>query len=338
MPEHNTVQIDTLTPTNGGGIKGGGLVAQKLLSSNFNVNALRTNDVLRKQEWIQYDTAVINVARSRLIGVQDLMSAGLRYPLQNALGITRVEWETASEMTPADISMSGLSQSENDRVEFALTGIPVPIVHKDFNINIRALETSRRTGQPLDTMQVERATRMVAEKIENMLFAGYTGLGTNNTIYGYTNAANRNTYTSSGTHDWDTDSTGEEMLADVLAMIELLVADNMYGPYILYVTNKAYTRMGDDFKTYSDKSIIQRLLEVPGLSAIRPAAFLGAKQQVMVQMTRDVVDMIDGIQPTLVQWDSLGGFVTNFKVLSIMLPRVRSDYEGQSGIVHATGS
>ncbi len=332
------VQVDTITSTGGGNIKGSGMVAQRLLANNFNVNALRTNDVLRQREWVDYDTALLTVARQRLTLTSDLLSAGLRYPLANALGITRVEWESASEMTPASISMSGLSQSDNDRVEFSLTGLPVPIIHKDFNINIRALEASRRTGQALDTMQLERSTRMVAETIESMIVSGYTGLGSNNTIYGYTTAPQRNTYTSSNAHDWDTDSTGEEMLADLLAMIDLLVADNMYGPYVLYVTNKAYTRMGGDFKSNSDKSILQRLLEVPGISAIRPAAFLGAKQQVLVQMTKDVVDMIDGIQPTLVQWSDGSGFITNFKVMAIMLPRIRNDYENQSGIVHATGT
>jgi uncharacterized linocin/CFP29 family protein len=334
----NTVQVDTVTRTMGGNIKGGGSVAAKLLAHNFNVNALRTNDTLRKDEWKMYDKAVVEVARTRLVAVGDLIRAGLVMNLPNALGFTRVEWETATEMTPADITMSGISESQGDRVEFELTGIPVPIIHKDFNLNIRALTASRRTGQPLDTMQVERATRMVSEKIEQMLFLGYTGLGSNNTIYGYTNATNRNTTTSTGSKDWDTDSTGEDMLVDTLAMIDKLVGDNMYGPYGLYVTNTAYVRMGADFKANSDKSILQRLLEIPNLRWIKPASFCPAKQQIMVQMTKDVVDMIDGIQPTLVEWDSHGGFVKHFKVLAIMLPRVRNDAELQSGIVHATGS
>jgi uncharacterized linocin/CFP29 family protein len=334
----NTAQVDTLTRTSGGNVRGGGMVAQRLLQSGFNVNALRTNDTLRKDEWKLYDTALVTVARKRLIGIADLMSRGLVMRLPNALGITRVEWETVTEMTPADVTMSGISNDLNDRVEFELTGIPVPIIHKDFNINVRALEASRRTGQPLDTMQVERSTRQVVEKAESMLFLGHTGLGSNNTIYGYTNATNRNTGTSTNSHDWDTDSTGEEMLTDVLSMIDKMVTDNMYGPYGLYVTTTAYVRMGADFKSNSDKSILQRLLEVPGLEFIKPTSDMPAKQQVMVNFSKDVVDIIDGIQPTLVEWDSHGGFVKHFKVIAIMLPRVRNDAETQSGIVHFTGS
>lgn len=335
---HDQVSVDLLTKSAGGNLVGNGSVASRLMAGNFNINALRTNDTLRKDEWKLYDTALLSVARKHLVGVADLLSRGLVLPIPNALGITRVEWETVTEMTPADITMSGIAESQNDRVEFDLTGIPVPIVHKDFNINVRALEASRRTGQPLDTMQVERATRQVVEKVESMLFTGYTGLGSNNTIYGYTTATNRNTSTSTNSHDWDTDSTGEEMVTDCLDMISKLVADNMYGPYGLYVTQTAYTRMGNDFKAASDKTILQRLLEIPGIEFIKPSKDMPAKQQVMVQLTKDVVDMIDGVQPTLVEWDSHGGFVKHFKVLAIMLPRVRNDAELQSGICHATGS
>jgi uncharacterized linocin/CFP29 family protein len=322
----------------GGGFQGSGLVAQRLLQGGFNVNALRTHDTLRKDEWKLYDTALVQIARKNLVGVQDLLSRGLVMRLANALGVTRIEWETVTDMTGADINMSGISESQNDGLEFALTGIPVPIIYKDFNLNIRHLEASRKSGQPLDTMQVEVATRKVVEKVEELLFVGYSGLGSNRPIYGYTTAPNRNTTTSTNSHDWDTDSTGEEMVIDVLAMIDKMVADNMYGPYGIYVSTAAFTRMGGDFKANSDKTIMQRLLEIPGIEFIKQSKDVPAKQQIMVQFSKDVVDMIDGIQPTLVEWDTHAGFVKHFKVICIMLPRVRNDADLQSGIVHSTGS
>lgn len=326
----NTASVE-LASGGKGGISGGGLVAQRLMQSGFNVNALRTNDVLRKDEWKLYDTALVTVARTRLVGVGDLLSRGLSMKLPNALGVTRVEWETATEMVPADVTMSGISQSTNDRMEFDLTGIPVPIVHKDFNLNIRHLEASRRTGQPIDTMQIERCTRMVVEKIENILFAGFTGLGSNNTIYGYKNATNRNTGSVSAS--WVT-ATGAQIVFDVLAMIGKSVADNMYGPWMLYVPVDAYVHMGDDYKANGDLTILERVKAIPGIIDVRPTSDLAAPNVLLVQMTKDVVDMIDGIQPTMVEWDSHGGFVKNFKVIAIMVPRVRNDSDLQSGVVH----
>ncbi len=321
---------DTVSVT-GSGHSSSGSVAARLLQNGFNVNALRTNDTLRKDEWKQYDTAIIEVARKRLIGVADLLSRGLRYPIANALGVTRVEWETQSDMTPAEITMSGISLAQNDRIEFSLTGLPLPIIHKDFNINIRALEASRKTGQPLDTAQAQLAGRLVAEQIETMLFTGATVLGSNNLIYGYTTATNRNT--GSVTASWVT-ATGSQIVADTLAMIQKAVDDNMYGPYVMYVPAAVFTHMGDDYKAESDKTIMQRVKEIPGIEDIRPSKDLSGTNIILVQMTGDVVDMIDGLQPTTVQWDSHGGMVQHFKVLAIMIPRIRSDYATQSGIVH----
>ncbi len=44
--------------------------------------------------------------------------------------------------------------------------------HKDFRINIRALEASRKLGQTLDTTMVGLATRLVTERLETILFNG----------------------------------------------------------------------------------------------------------------------------------------------------------------------
>lgn len=317
--------------TNRGGNLGGGMVAQRLLNADFNVNALRTNDTLRKDEWKAYDTAIVSIAKARLIGVADLMSRGLSMKLPNALGVTRVEWETDTDVTPAGVSMSGIQRTQDDRVEFNLTGMPVPIVHKDWTLNVRHLAASRKSGQPLDTMMAEKAGRVVAERIEDMLWNGYTGLGSNNTIYGYRTTPNRNT--GSVTATWTT-ATGAQILADVLAMIQKAQDDHMYGPYILYVPIACMTNMGNDFKSDSDKSILQRIKEVEGISEIKSTANLTGTNVILVQLTNDVVQMIDGIQPTMVQWESHGGMVTHFKILAIMLPRFRNDSENQSGIVH----
>jgi uncharacterized linocin/CFP29 family protein len=325
----NQATVDVIKANGSGGISGSGHLAQKLLQSNFNVNALRDLSVLRKDEWIQYDTAVVETAQRRLVAVGDLLSRGLTYNLDNALGVTQVQWEQTGDLGDAIVSMSGLTQGQNDKMDFALQSVPVPIVHKDFHINIRTLESSRREGQPLDTMQAEVAARIVSEKIESILFLGSNVAGTANKIYGYLTAPNRNT--GSTTSAW---ATGANAIADVLAMIGKAMADNMFGPYIIYVPVAYFVKLGDDFKADSDKSTMSRLLEIPGIEAIKPSSDLTGNNVVLVQLTRDVVDMIDGIQPTVVMWESHGGFLVNFKVLAIMVPRVKNDKSLQSGIVH----
>jgi len=326
----NSANMDVIQ-SNGSGLTALGGVAQRLLATNFNVNALRTQDVLRKNEWISFDQKVVEVARRRLVAVGDLMAAGLTYDVPNALGVTKVEWETISDLGDATISMSGISQGQNDRPDFQLQSVPLPIIHKDFQISIRGLEASRNLGMPLDTTQAELASRIVAERIETMLFAGSNVAGTTNKIFGYTTQTNRNT--GSVTATWVT-ATGEQILTDLLAMINRANVDNMFGPYMLYVPIAVYSKMGNDFKANSDKSILSRLKELPQIIDIKPTVDLAGTNVILVQLTSDVVDMIDGIQPTMVMWESHGGMLLNFKVLAVMVPRVKSDRETQSGIVH----
>jgi hypothetical protein len=346
------VITDALGSNGSGGIAARGSVAQRLLSSGFNVQALRpaipesavqdpqgiywhqgmrANATLRRLEWQLYDTAVISVARRRLVAVQDLLASGLTYNVPDALGITQIVWEQISTMTAAEINMSGLSQTPNDRQEFNLLSLPLPIIHKDFNMNIRQLYSSRRIGTPLDVTQAELSSRIVSEGIETMLFAGSTVLGTNNSIYGYTTAPHR--ATGSVTADWNS-ATGTQIVTDVLAMQSASIANNYYGPWAMYVPASVYTAMGADFKQFSDRTILERVLAIPGITGIKPSKDLIASNVLMIQMTSDVVDMVTGMEPTTVEWETEGGMVTNFKVMAIMVPRVKFDYVTQSGIIH----
>lgn len=330
-----TVNVDTIQGLGTGKPGAFGGVAQRLLASNMDIKGLRTLDVLRKDEWIMLDTKIVEVARVALGAVGDLMSRGLSFNLPNAMGTTQLQYQRVSDFTAASVNMSGIAEAENDRAVFELATLPIPIVHKDFNINLRTLEASRRGGMPLDTTQAEFAGRVVSEKIEEMLFDGVTiGVPGGTNVLGYTNATNRNT--GSLTARWDT-TTGENIVADVVAMVSALSGDNMRGPYLLYVPVDYYVALGKDYKANSDKTILQRIKEIPGILDVRATSYLtgGASGEVVLaQMTSDVVDMINGIQPTTVMWESHGGMVLNFKVLAIMVPRVKWDYNSQSGIAH----
>jgi uncharacterized linocin/CFP29 family protein len=323
--------IDTIHGNAQSGFTGQGSVAQRLLSSGFNVNALRTNATLRYDEWRLWDQTVLEVARYRMVGVADLIANGLTTDIPNALGHTVFSWQRMSDFTGADISMSGISESENDRLTFDFQNMPLPIIHKDFNINIRALAASRNGGMPLDTMQIAYATKVVTERIEQLLFIGSTALGSNNTIYGYTTTPTR--LTGSVTASWLT-ATGSQIIADALTMIGVANAQNMWGPWMVYVGTRTFTNLGNDFKANGDLTIMERLLNIPGIAGIKPAFWLTEGQVLFVQMTKEVVDMLMGIQPTVVEWESHGGMVTHYKVMAIMVPRMRMDQASQKGIIH----
>jgi uncharacterized linocin/CFP29 family protein len=316
-----------------GGLLGANQSMQaRLLAGNFSVNCLRTNATLRRDEWIFFDNVVLEVARSRMVISQLLASRGQTIDLPNPLGHTRFEWEKVGDMEGAEITMSGISRSQNDGLDFSLEGMPIPIVHKDFNLNIRHLAASRNRGTPIDTMQLTVSTRKVAETIERMIFNGATVLGANNTIYGLTTAPHRNT--GSVTANWATAATGSQIVADVLEMIGVSQGDNFYGPFVLFVPIAAHTAMGADYKAESDRTILDRVMAIPGIEAVIPTNDLSGTNIILVQLTSDVISVIDGFGPTLVEWESHGGMVSHYKVMAIQVPLIRNDVLNQSGIVH----
>lgn len=312
---------------------GGGSAAKRLLQSGFKVQALRTLGTLQKDEWIAFDNAVIEVARKRLVITQELINRGLTWNLPNALGHTSIEWEKVSDMEGAIITMSGISESQNDRVIFDLDSMPVPIIHKDFNINLRTLAASRNKGEALDVTQARYAARKVAETVETLIFDGATVLGSNKPIYGLTTAPYRNTGTLG--ESWLT-ASGPTVVSDIIAMISAANGDNFYGPYMLFVGNGVSIRFAEDYKDDSDKSIMARIMEIAELSGIKASKDLDDGEVLLVQMTDDVIQLVNGMAPTTVEWDTHAGFVQHFKILAIIVPRIRNDFLNQSGIVHFT--
>ena len=333
-----------------------GTVAQRLAAANFSANALRpflgekggafinnhdnsgviptTNALLRKDEWLQLDKTVIDIARNRLGAVSDLVSRGLVYNIPNGLGTTVLQWEDVSDMTSAEIDMDGVTRGKNSRLNFELRSLPLPITHKEFQINIRTLTASRNMGQPLDTMQAAVCSRKISESNEQALFTGISGLTfAGGSVYGYLNAPNRNqvslakSWSASGT-------TGSEILADVLAMKQASLNSKRYGPWVLYIPTGYEVILDDDFKTNSDKSVKTRILEVSGIQSIKVSDYLTADNVVLVEMSPDVVRMVIGMNPTVVDWGEQGGMINHFKVMSIMVPQVRYDQNGSSGITH----
>lgn len=324
-------QVDIIS-SQGGALKGSGAVAMRLLENNFNVNALRTNDTLRKDEWKQYDQALIEVATQRMPLVQELISRGLTYNIPDGLGTTILQWEDVSDMNDAEVSMAGVTAGENDAVEFDIHSMPLPIIHKGFNINIRKLHASRTTGQALDTTQATIAGRKVAETTEAMVIEGHAiKLGTA-AIYGIDTAPNASAITM--TNLWDTTTAAAEYVTDVLSAIAALQADHMYGPYTLMINYTTHNRMQNDYDVAGSSllTIAERVMRTAGIEKIIPSVNVPANHAYVVQMTRDVIDEVIGLQPTTVQWESHGGMMMHFKVMSIMIPRVRWTQTLQSGI------
>lgn len=361
----NAVQIDVLN-INSQGITATGNVAQRLLSTGMNTNSLRPFQVfnkqgqyvgayinvngqavkvnsatLRKDEWLQYDQAVIKEARIRLGGIQDLQARGLVYNV-NGLAKTVLESEKQGEFTAAELSMDGINKTTGDRPVFGADYLPLPIVSKDFFLNARVLAVSRQTGETLDVTSVELATRQVAEKMEDMLFNGassYQFGPSGSVIYGYRDFGNRNQGTLGAKWDNPT-TTGADIINDVLAMKQALIGDRMYGPYVIYVPTAYETKLDEDYSTAKGENTIRdRILKISGISAITVSDKMaqtaaGLESVIMVQMSSDVVRIVSGMEIQPVEWQEQGGMITHYKVMGIKVPQLRATSAGRCGIAH----
>jgi len=112
-----------------------------------------------------------------------------------------------------------------------------------------------------------------------------------------------------------------------------LAAENAhhYGPFILYVTSKEWM---DLLKrdSYADRTYLEILKSLPQIADVKMTGVLGSGDIVLVEMMAEVVDLSIAVDLMVVEWDTYGGMQSNFKVMAVMAARVKSDYDGNSGI------
>ena len=293
-----------------------------------------TNATLRRDEWTRLDTAVLRIAEERLRGVADLKNAGLTFDLNNAMGTTVLEYHDLSDALSASMSMDGVTRGQNDRPNFTTNYLPLPIVHADYQLNQRVLTASRNMGNPLDTTLAERASRKVNEQLEDMLFTNTVYTYGGGTIYSYLNHPDRNTIGFS-TNAWSNSSTKVgDIVQDVLDMKQASINDDHFGPWVLYIPTAYETILDQDYDNTRGNTVRERIEAITGIQKIMVIDKLPADNAVLVEMSTDVVRWINGMNLQNVEWQSEGGLVSHFKVMTIQVPQVRSDQQGQSGVVH----
>lgn len=338
---------------------GHGSVAAKLMATNFNPAVLRpyvgsdgrsyithhsggksqavltqNAATLRKDEWIDLDKAVTRAAKDRLRVFGDLRASGLTYNVPGGMGKTVLESQRMGDITPARITMEPVVRAEDDRPEFDLVGLPLPVVHKDFHFSARQIAVSRQSGAPLDTTMAELAARRCAEEIEKLTlgtsdtfaFGGYT-------VYGYRNFPLRMTkvLTAPTAGAW----TPAVFLQELLAMKQQSILAHHYGPWRVYVSPAWSPYLDDDYSAaYGGLTLRDRALKIEGISSIVTADYLPTYDVLMVQMTSDIVRAVIGMDMTTLSWETEGGLMLHYKVLGILVPQIRADYEDQTGIVH----
>ena len=195
------------------------------------LDQFRMDSPVSEDQYKQLDAKVYAAARKVLIGRRLMPIYG---PL--GLGVQQVSHDVLTEMSDAIISF--VFQIENqDIINLSRTNLKVPVLSKEFEIDRRDLESSRRYGTPLDTSGAGSASYKVALLEDDLIINGYAADGTNFDINGLYNAAGNDYSTSK---DFGTAGNG---LAAVAGGIDLLMADSIYPPYNLVLNPTQYMEL-----------------------------------------------------------------------------------------------
>lgn len=297
------------------------------------------NASLLRLEWTELDQVVIRAALPRLRAVADLRGRGLQFTIPNGMAKTVLQFQAQSSVSQANISMDGLDKSAGDRPVYNLQSLPLPIIHKDFSFPARQIATSRGGAMPLDLSMAELAARRVAEGAEQLLLgvsSSYAYGG--GTVYGYTNFPSRLTYAlhSPLASSW----TPRTFVNDILAMRQASQQHFHYGPWVLYTSLLWDAYLDNDLNAVSANSsnitLRDRIRRIEEIEDVVTLDYLNGYDAVLVQMTTDVAREVVGMDITTVQWETQGGMELHFKVMCILTPNLRADFNGNTGIVHGT--
>ncbi len=315
-------------------------------------NPVWNTATLRKDQWIQMQQRVVHATRQRLSAWADL-SAMSTVGGFNAWAKTTYEYQAMNDPGEAVKSMDGVDPGRTDRPLFNLISVPLPVTHSDFYFTDRELEVAAAGGTPLDTTMAEAAGRRIGELVEQTLIGTATGVtfgpsaasdtrytSTTSTEYGYTNFPYRVTKTNLAT---PVTTAPETTVGNVLDMIETMNLNGFFGPYVLYHSTGFSRFLNDDYFRSGGTAVTrtwrERLMSIEGISAIRRLDYLtSGYQMILVQMDSEYMQAINGMDVTVMRWESLGGLRHNFKVLCIAVPLLKSPYNGVAPIIHATTS
>lgn len=298
------------------------------------IDQLRSLAPLPKDAQELLDAQVIQVGLERLTLVKDLLSRGLRYPVTDPLSVMEVYWEKVSRSGGAHRTMLPDARGERQLADRSGQRIPLFATFDDFSFHVRTLRASERAGAPLDTSGAAASTRTVNEAVEDQAINGAGISIDGNAAPGILTESNVNSTVYLDSEAWTAAGhSGEDIIVDLLAMIDALQADKKYGPYGLYLPTTYGVEIAKDFKSATSGTTRERIESIEEIEAIRVADMLPTDRVAMIQLTSDVIDVVDGQQPTLISWSDGPGMNFSFMILAFQVVRVKSDYDGNSGIV-----
>ncbi|HEX2170906.1 MAG TPA: family 1 encapsulin nanocompartment shell protein [Dehalococcoidia bacterium] len=189
-------------------------------------------------QWAQIDDAVTDVARRALVGRRFIPVFGPVGP-----GLQTISDDVFLGTSTGVVDPFG--EEECDRVRARHRKIiNLPIVHKDFMIHWRDIETSHQFNLPLETSTAVSAASFCARAEDDLIFNGNEDLE----MEGLLTAEGRNTLPLG---DWGMMGGA---FRDVVNATQCLTEAGFYGPYAMVVSPRLYTNLN---RVYENTGILE---------------------------------------------------------------------------------
>lgn len=305
------------------------------LNDNGHLVTNAGESTLRKDEWELLTRKMIQEYQKNTTLINDVRSAGLTSSL-GGLGTIIAQWQREGDITGAQIDMDARTQAKNDRPEYDLQGIPVPITHKSYTVHTRNELASQKSGfGSTSTRTGILAATKIAQSNELMLLDGVPGMKVmGNEIFGYRTHPERITGTTSA--NWAT-ASGATVLADVLDIIAEVRGDLIGGEMTFYVAEDIWTNIQNDFSDVKGSdTILDRILKVAQVGSVKPARDLVAGEVLAVTLDANTIDLAIAQDTSNVMWNDISLFETEYKVFNALVPILMPTMAGRLGVAHFT--
>jgi len=288
---------------------------------------------LPKDVWGEWDREGIEIQRITMAVFNDL-AASVSTPMP--IGKLIHHFQTISDSGKVNISLDGRSKGRTDQPVFDYHGTPLPIIDSPFSYGWRQVEAARSEGFQLDAAGRANAMFKTAEKQEMLALDGDTSIKVGGDgLYGLRTHPNRNTRTTGQALNG---ATGAQWLADIVATLKLLHADNFKVPATLYLNfDDWFYAQNTEFTAGYPKTIAQRVLESGGIASIVTSDKVTAGEIIAVVKDRRVVQVLNGMpMTTRAQFRANPEDEYNFVTMAAVALEVKFDAEGKCGIAHSS--
>jgi uncharacterized linocin/CFP29 family protein len=191
---------------------------------------MRDDAPFSDEEWEKLDELVVGVARKLLVGRRFIQLTG---PLGAGVQSVPVPAVGSAEACLHDEEGCACEAGECEVIQ--VTGhkfLSLPLIHQDFRLAWRDIESSRRMGWPLELGPAAAASAACARAEDELIFHGHSEHG----YEGLLNATGRHTVSLG---DWD--ELGQAF-ANIVAATEALVADGFYEPFAVVLSPALYAK------------------------------------------------------------------------------------------------